>query len=625
MPYPNKKYKSYKSSKTLLIGTTQGRDNPYTQTRDPYRVVIKELKYFLNIIAQLDRGDLYDYWGFFQYILDNDLVIASICSSRKDRFVSKFWEVTPGVEAWEKPSEDDILAAKLVRFALSSLSNWYKIKRSIADAVILGYSTHEIEWGYADGLFLPRDIKYINPRRFVYTPDWELRLYDNGTRGGAYGEKLIEDKWIVHTSAERDGTPNYYGVIRTIGPVFIIRQWINQFFVHYLEKYGQPFPVAKVDNNTSAEVMNKILAALQQGSYDRAYVVKGNDTLELIKPSDTATVDGYEKYLARSEKDLTQYVLGTADINQAGVVGSLAAVETRTEAVADPKRDRDMMNLAATLQAQLFAPIIKFNHALFKSDPKIPHYREMYSNESDKPKTSETTSSAQQAQGTQPASRPPIRPQPTITASQTFRTVIRPESPFQINNKDAAASFEKTDTYKEKLFQALLDKLRADGVSEENINQARGELQRITLDALEKNKTADQVAREIINNDTLGKLGVTDAYEGYLTEAAQLNKDMALSGSTWDKVTDLAQETGETWYWQYHNMEDGQVRSTHKNPDLNGAVFTVGNPKTDKLLPPVDFGCRCFATYHKEVPEGATLYEDIPGEFLNVINPNFSW
>jgi phage gp29-like protein len=599
------------AQKNALVTTSQGASRHAMLYSDAVRSQTRTLQDFAHVIAMLDIGYLYDYAQFCQYVLDNDGGIASICSTRRERCVSPKYEIAPPESAATDP--DSILAAELCKKAIDGIEDWLQAKFSLTEAIIVGFSAHEIDWAYKGGLFLPRKIERRNPNRFIYSPTWELRLSDRGTRGGVYGEELIKDKWVVHTSSEREGNPNYYGCIRLLGGYFIRRRWIDQFYLHYLEKYGQPHIHAKCDDNASLEVMNEIQAIIDRGSYDHNIVTKGNTGLEIVQPSSTASVDGFERYLALTDKLMSQYMLGTSDLTDPGVHGSQAAVGQRADSVSNPKRDRDARNLWDTIRSQLFEPIVRFNSHLFTGTPRIPVYREIFGDEQVTQSGNNTTSGAKMSKQAE-----------SITGKTVSYAEYSPvENPYQIKATEAVASFRDTETFKTELFKALFKKLEDAGIDPDKIAAAKEKLQNLTLDAIENGKPAAEVADAIVKDKAFTDIGIGPADLDYLTQATQLHKDMAYSGAQWDQAVALQEEQGKQLYWQYHTLEDGLVRPTHA--PLDEAVFKVGNEDTDRLLPPIDYRCRCYWTTEEEVPDGATLYEVVPPEFEAAINEDFSW
>jgi len=355
-----------------LVNTTQSKRTALEAYRNVYAIPVKTVADVNNIINEINQGRIQRYIEFYNYMLDRDLDISSSISSRIDRVISPTWEVTPSSN-----DPDDTAAAAFVSDVLDKIPDLYQRFLSIAEAIPVGFSAHEFEWKYRNGNLEVTDIMYVNPRRFIYTPQWQLRLYDYGLKG-AYGEELLPNKWLIHTSLERQGDPCMYGLVRGIAYPFLFRHYTQKFWLHYSEVYGQPHILVHVAETTPDDVIEAIRTELEHWSYDHVSVVKGDTKPEITQGSNTTSVDGFERFLKWSTDSITRFILGSSDINQAGEVGSLAAVQQRATSVVDPKRNRDALAFSATIQKQLFEPLINLNMHLFTKRPTLPEFRFKY-------------------------------------------------------------------------------------------------------------------------------------------------------------------------------------------------------------------------------------------------------
>ena len=68
----------------------------------------------------------------------------------------------------------------------------------------------------------------------------------------------------------------------------------------------------------------------------------------------------------------------------------------------------------------------------------------------------------------------------------------------------------------------------------------------------------------------------------------------SISGARWNRVNDPELE-GLYTAWIYHTQKDERVREEHSK--LDGAVFDMKDEDAAKILPPVDWGCRCYEEY----------------------------
>jgi phage gp29-like protein len=355
-----------------LITTKQSKKTAAEANQNRLVFQIKSANDIARVINDLNAGKLTRYVELYNYILDRDPEIAAIISSRIDRVITKDYEVTPATN-----DADDVIAATFCGECLAGIPNLYQRLLSIAEAIPVGFSAHELEWELKNDNLMITDLMHTNPRRFVFTPQWELRISDYGMKG-TYGEELMQDKWLIHFSTERQGDPCVYGLIRSIAYMFLFRNWTHKFWLHYSEVFGQPKIIVHVANDTPEAVVTSIREEVEKWTYDGVSVVRGETKPEITPASNGAGGDGFEKYLRWTTELITRFVLGSSDLNQAGSVGSLAAVQQRTSSVADPKRDRDAEAIAATIQSGIFKRLIDYNMHLFSKRPNEPKFRFKY-------------------------------------------------------------------------------------------------------------------------------------------------------------------------------------------------------------------------------------------------------
>lgn len=68
----------------------------------------------------------------------------------------------------------------------------------------------------------------------------------------------------------------------------------------------------------------------------------------------------------------------------------------------------------------------------------------------------------------------------------------------------------------------------------------------------------------------------------------------SIAGARWNRVNDPEIE-GVYTAWMYHTQKDERVRDEHAK--LDGAVFDINDEEAAKIIPPVDWGCRCYEEY----------------------------
>lgn len=66
------------------------------------------------------------------------------------------------------------------------------------------------------------------------------------------------------------------------------------------------------------------------------------------------------------------------------------------------------------------------------------------------------------------------------------------------------------------------------------------------------------------------------------------------AGARWNRVKD-PELNGLYTAWIYHSQQDERVRSEHEV--LDGNVYDINDETASRILPPTDWGCRCYEEY----------------------------
>jgi phage gp29-like protein len=328
-----------------------------------------------GILQECETGWLKQWSELCEYALETDEQLGDAVGTRITRAAQAPWSIVAGNAHNARAQEQAEPAMRFVRDVLDGIPTFDTDLASILQAIGNGVSAHQFQWNYLRGMMVITGLDWAHPRRFKWDADYKLRLYDYGRRGGGgEGEELIKDLWLVHVSKERPSYPTRAGVIRSTIWAWLFKRWVNRYWIHATEKFGQPGVHAVTPANSSPAVRRKTLEALENLSYDSVAVFEeGVEIVYQGGPGTAANGDMFEKYLRYADENMSKAILGATDITDPGTHGSQSAVETRVEAVLDPRTVTDAMNLANTLREQMFKPLILHNLHLFNGViPPIP-------------------------------------------------------------------------------------------------------------------------------------------------------------------------------------------------------------------------------------------------------------
>jgi len=128
------------------IISRQGKPTKMEQYQNTVTIKLLTPSAISDIMTELASGRLTNYCTAYSRMIDTDADIAALVATRIDRSISDNWKISPATE-----DPDDKIAALFCEEVLRGIPNVYQRFISIADAIALGYSAHEIDWKYEDG------------------------------------------------------------------------------------------------------------------------------------------------------------------------------------------------------------------------------------------------------------------------------------------------------------------------------------------------------------------------------------------------------------------------------------------------------------------------------------------
>lgn len=327
----------------------------------------------VTILADAKDGKIEQWIELCSYALETDLHLQSLNYTRKSLVLGNGdYSVTPGKSTDPRAQAMAVKAATFCDVAWSNIPLLNTKLMTVLDAIGHGVSAHELEWGRRDGANVVKDLRWVHARRFRWDENWNLRLYDYGSKmGGDYGEELQKDCWLVLVCKDRGGYPGEAGILRSCIWPWLFKMWVNRYHIHATERYGQPFISATVPKGSESAVRTGVLSKLEQLSYDTVGVFEeGTEIIFQGGPSTVNNGEMFEKYLKRADEAQTKAILGATDIVDPGVHGSQSAVETRSEITVDPRTLVGREQLQDAIETHVFEPMIRYNLHLW--DGVIP-------------------------------------------------------------------------------------------------------------------------------------------------------------------------------------------------------------------------------------------------------------
>ncbi len=350
------------------------------------------------ILRESEFGDPYLYLELAEEMEEKDLHYLAVLGTRKQTLAGLELNVEPA-----SADAGDQRAAALVREML--LGGGLGIESALfdlADAIGKGFAVLEIIWDTAGRDWMPRRLKWRDPRWFVF--DWisgeELlvrTLDDEQPRSGGAGENaaahfsgkgtspayrggigiqpltapLAPYKFVTHVAKAKSGLPVRGGVARAAGWSYLFKNYVLKDWVTFTEVFGQPLRVGKYHPGATDADKQTLLQAVANIGTDAAAIIPESMMIEFTEARQGSSSELYRSFCEYLDAQVSKAVLGqtlTTEVGRAG--GSRAAAQVH-DAVRRDIIAADARRMEATLNRDLVRPIVDLNLGPRARYPKI--------------------------------------------------------------------------------------------------------------------------------------------------------------------------------------------------------------------------------------------------------------
>lgn len=332
------------------------------------------------ILAKLGKDQ--DVYGAIQY----DAHVMGELRSLRAGLLGYEWRIVAG--------GDDAASSKAYQFMMEQMdytaapgTRWDDLMWNIYKAVLSGQSVHEVGWDYDGTYLMPAFIKDKPARRFVYSPDNDLRFL---TRSNPLTGESPPDQRRFLVTRHMPSHDNPYGVavLSACFWPYTFKHAGWKWFAKFAEKYGIPWAVGRYPEGSDPKRQQELVERLSAMIEDAVAAIPEGTGVELLTPSSSGDpIQERLINLANREmsKALTSQTLATEIQGQ----GSRAASETHSDRQAGIAK-ADRMMVSETIN-QLLGWITELNFP----GAKAP-YHEFYQEEDPRKGWAETLDIARQ-------------------------------------------------------------------------------------------------------------------------------------------------------------------------------------------------------------------------------------
>lgn len=305
-----------------------------------------------RILAAADGGDASDQAQLAELILEKNHTIAESFDIRCKAVLGLKWHVDPGDESPAAQEAAEAFEKALKDAGTQQGCDTFKALLSdMLKSLIVGYSLNEIYWGPGGSLIgfgsiNSRDIDFLNS----FTP--RIRLSNAGGSIEPEANKFIYAHCRMHGSDPVRG-----GLIRPLAWLHCFIQCNIKDLLSFIERYGMPFILAKVSEDSFNNERNELLRMISSfGSSGGGLVTQGTEIVPVQAPNTTGDV--YFKMLEFFDNAVHRLLQGqTASSGDGGGLSK----DNAQDKVRQDILESDVEYLADIINAQLAAPWCRFN------------------------------------------------------------------------------------------------------------------------------------------------------------------------------------------------------------------------------------------------------------------------
>jgi len=318
-----------------------------------------------GIMQAADSGDTPRMCALAEQIDDRSFAIGAALDTRRAAIEATPWRIEG---ADDSSRADDI--AKSAQQMLSAtrpendlLTFQQMIKLELGSALLPGFAAPEIVWSAGGAEVL--GFSSIPQKHFSFVGTRTPRLL---TTDHPEGIELPPGKFVLHWHRAKGGSPVRGGLIRAAAWMRCFEGLGFKDLVRFVERYGMPFLVAGVDEQTWKSERSVLRSIVRNFGPDGGAVLSKNTELQLLQAAGN-TGDVYFRLLEYLERAAEKLILGqTGTSSEGGWSNNGAQHMVRMDI-----RDSDCSQIAESVYARILVPWVRWNYG-----PEAPLPRMVY-------------------------------------------------------------------------------------------------------------------------------------------------------------------------------------------------------------------------------------------------------
>ncbi|MBP5586518.1 MAG: DUF935 family protein [Lentisphaeria bacterium] len=312
------------------------------------------------LMRQASTGDISDLCIASREIRSRNWDILHALQTRTSALSGSGWTVEPGDETPAAKEAAEALERELRDAGGNGDGTFADLVAWLQLAVVDPFAAAEIIWSPTGGI---EGFRSIGAWHFTLRDGFTPRLV---TEDAPNGMDLPPDKVIIHRLGGGND-PASGGLIRCLAWLHVFQNYPVKDLLSFVERYGMPFVVAKVDNGTFEQDRWTLRTLIRSFGPNGGGIINRSTELELLQAANTGG-DVYFRLLEYTGQAITKVLLGqlASSSEATGLSGGDAQSAVRQDLL-----DSDARALESTLRSGLVAPWMRFRYPSPVPAPRI--------------------------------------------------------------------------------------------------------------------------------------------------------------------------------------------------------------------------------------------------------------
>ena len=288
-------------------------------------------------------------------ILERSWDIMGAFEQRASALLGAGYDILPGGDS---PLDKECAEAfeKALRKAGdgNTLGTFHDLLSHLLTGVILPFAAAEIVWSEGGNIagFTP-----VGSHHFTMRDSFTPRLVTEDHPDGLPEEEM-ENHFVIHTQ-RKNGDMARGGLIRALAYLHCFQNWPIKDLFSFIERFGMPFVIAKVDQNTWENERNVLHSLIRSFGPNGGGVFTKSTELQLLNASNTGSDNVYFRALEFTHNAI--YTLLVGQLASSGDSSGMSNGSAQT-AVRQDILEADARSMESTIRSQIASVWTSFHY-----------------------------------------------------------------------------------------------------------------------------------------------------------------------------------------------------------------------------------------------------------------------